>query len=128
MRRVIYLASPYSHKNERIQDARFCAAKEATWLLMKNGLMVYSPIVHGHTVAHLQTNCEPLVWTHQQWLDLDLEIVKRFDEVWVLCLPGWEKSKGVQMELDFAKELGKPIVFLDAKSYCHPSTMSAAEV
>jgi hypothetical protein len=35
------------------------------------------------------------------------------DEVYVLAIPGWEESRGVQWEIDYAKRLGKNVVIME---------------
>lgn len=61
-----------------------------------------SPIVHGH--ALIQTGIGkslPHKWGY--WEKHDLNLLKRCDELWVVCMPGWDKSSGVDAEIGFAR-------------------------
>jgi hypothetical protein len=62
---MIYLASPYSHPDELVQEARYKAARNYVhWSLLYLEDTVYSPIVHYHTLAELSGSttfgCLPL--------------------------------------------------------------------
>jgi hypothetical protein len=46
------------------------------------------------------------------WRPLDEEMIRRADEVWVLCLKNWEKSRGVAYEIGEGKRLNKPILYI----------------
>ena len=43
----------------------------------------------------------------------DREHLERSDEAVVLVLDGWQESRGVQAEIRIARELGKPVRYLD---------------
>jgi Domain of unknown function (DUF1937). len=51
---MIYLASPYSHPDPLVREARFDAACRAMADLVHAGQIVFSPIVHGHPLGALQ--------------------------------------------------------------------------
>ncbi len=97
-----YLASPYSHRDEAVREARFLhAAKAATWLIQNYPDMnVFSPIVHSH-VMHLQGLGGD--WTF--WQRLDTDFLERCEGVIILCLPGWRESTGVNAETKIAGRL-----------------------
>ena len=48
---MIYLASPYSHRDEAIMEERFRAACRAAAYLMRRGNVVFAPICHSHSIA-----------------------------------------------------------------------------
>jgi hypothetical protein len=48
---MIYLASPYSHPDPAVREARFREACRAAAKLMRLGQPAFSPIVHGHPIA-----------------------------------------------------------------------------
>jgi hypothetical protein len=104
----IYLASPYSHPDVKIREERFIAACKKAGQLMFQGHLVHAPIVHSHPIA---IQCKlPTDWSF--WERYDIEYIKWADEVWVLCLPGWDGSIGIEAEISIAKKMGKPVVYL----------------
>lgn len=107
---LVYLGSPYTHKNIAQREARFievvfCCA----WLMnhMKNKCF-YSPIANAHPIA---TRCSlPGEW--EFWADFDECILSRCDEMWILCIPGWTKSTGVKTERQISEKFNIPIRFV----------------
>ena len=104
---VVYLASPYSHPDPRVRDARFQAACRAAAALLSAGEIVFSPIAHSHPIA---AHGLPTAW--EFWECADRELLRRCDELLVLMLPGWQESRGVQAEIATARELGMPVRYL----------------
>jgi hypothetical protein len=105
---MIYLASPYSHADPSVREARYQAACRTTAALLKAGLVVFSPIVHSHPLVAFDL---PTGWDF--WELIDRAYLARCDEVVVLMLDGWQQSVGVREEIRIARELGKPVRFLD---------------
>ena len=101
---MIYLASPYSDADPEIEAARFDAVCRAAAALMRDGLIVFSPIAHSHPIARFGL---PKTWAF--WSRYDSEILARCDELWVLMLPGWDRSQGVLAEMDLANKFGIPV-------------------
>ena len=95
---------------------RACDAVEATAHLQNKhrDIMFYSPIVHSHplngVVPELGT-----AW--ECWKSIDEELISRFDELWVLMLDGWQDSRGVAAEVKHAQAEGKPVVYINDKTY-----------
>jgi hypothetical protein len=116
---LIYLATPYSaNKNLsdesklNIQEARFQEAMRVAAALMKDGHYIYSPIVHCHQMA-----CRfglPKDW--QYWQHYLKVMLPRCDELWVVVMAGWQESTGVQAEIVLARELKKPVRYVDPKT------------
>lgn len=106
---MIYLASPYTHKDPAVMEARYLAVCDSLVELMQEGKVVVSPIVHCH---HLAVNYA-LPRSHDFWLAYDLAILDRCDELFVLKLPGWGDSKGVTAEIAHAKLKNIPIKYID---------------
>jgi len=110
---IIYLAIPYSHKDKRIENQRYLIVTKLAGYLMKLGHIVYSPITHSHHIARLLDLPKDFDW----WKDYCLEMLNRCDELWVVCINGWDKSKGVCAEIDFAKKNNIPIYLLNIMDY-----------
>lgn len=107
---MIYLASPYSHPEATVRDARFHSVCCVAARLMKSGMHVFSPIAHTHPIA--LAGDLPRGWDY--WEAFDRKMIAACDGVLVLRLDGWDKSKGVTAEIAIAKELGKPVAYIDA--------------
>ena len=105
-----YLGVPYSHKDSKIRKWRFDRVTEATAHLMKKGeyTTVYSPITHSHLINSAKIGSESFTWDF--WIDeYDLNFLAVCKVLLVLQLPGWEASKGVAAEIDYALEKGIPV-------------------
>ena len=105
---LIYLASPYSHKDKSVQEGRFDSVCEATARLMCSGQHVFSPIAHGHSVARFGLPGE-----FDYWKAYCVNTLLRCDALIVLMLSGWSESVGVQYEIDLAKEHNIPVRFIN---------------
>jgi hypothetical protein len=105
---VIYVASPYSHDDPAVRQARFEAACRVTAELIRQGKSTYSPIAYSHPLSRYNL---PLDWKF--WQRHDLDFLAICSEMVVLKLPGWEESVGVRAEIAAARTLGKPVTFLD---------------
>jgi hypothetical protein len=92
---VIYLASPYSADPEH----NYQLALEAAARIVADGHILYSPIVHGH-LLHLVAD---LPQDFAFWQRHNFGMLRKASELWVLDIPGWQTSTGVQAEIEFAK-------------------------
>ena len=106
---VIYLASPYLHKDITVRLDRFKKVCEAAAELMKDGYVVFSPIAHSHPIA---THGDINPTNNEFWLEQDKALMPICTEMIVLQLPGWEDSKGIKEEILFAEELGIEVYYL----------------
>jgi hypothetical protein len=107
-RPLVYLACPYTHKDPKVREYRFhMANKAAAWLTI-NKKIPFSPITHSHPISAVTDL--PTTW--EFWEGHDRAYLSCSNELCVLTLPGWEKSKGVQAELVIAKEMGIKITYL----------------
>ena len=104
---MIYLASPYTHPDPAVRQWRFEAACRVTAKLMRAGLIVFSPIAHSHPLTRYGL---PGEW--QFWQRYDRAHLEACSGLAVLMLEGWKESKGVQSEIAFARDLGKPVIFI----------------
>lgn len=103
-----YLASPYTHPSTSVMQERYEQALDATAKLLKQGIHVYSPIVHSHPLA-LQYE---LPRDHEFWQEYNGAMLEEASRLLVLRLPGWAESRGVCWELEEAARLDLPIEYL----------------
>ena len=90
MMRLIYVSGPLTADTKGKTLGNIEAATQATRELMDAGFAVICP----HLSYYLLTpNWNP---SHDDWLRVDVEILRRCDAV--LMLPGWLHSKGACME------------------------------
>jgi len=108
--KLVYVASPYSSPDKVQQEVRFLSAAVATGYLMNKftDLFFYSPICHTHPIA---TYCK-LQGDWAFWKQFDETMLSRCDAIWVLCLPGWEESKGVTAELEIAATMKMDVMYV----------------
>lgn len=102
---MIYIASPYTNKEADIMHARFLIVEAVTAFWMKQGLPVFSPIVHCHEIAkkfELPTNFDYWQKMNFAWIDA-AEIMS------VLQFPNWHLSKGCCGEIKYAENTGKNV-------------------
>lgn len=106
----IYLASPYSHADPAIREARYRAAVKYVAKLSRAGVTVYSPVVHYHCVAadhKLPTDAA-------FWRRHNGRMLFAAHELRILRLDGWRESKGVAQELEWARGIEIPVTYEDA--------------
>jgi len=105
---LIYLASPYSHPDNRISCWGYSLVRDAVGFLFHYGYHVISPVIHCHDVSQV---CNlPFSWDF--WKPYCSNILKRCDMFTVLCLEDWSDSIGVMEELTLALSLSIPITYL----------------
>lgn len=109
--KLVYLASPYTHKDKAVEVQRYEAVLAAwRWLLENNADYHYFvPIIPSHQLC-VGGRTLPGDWKF--WAAFDSMMISRCDEFWVLTLPGFKESVGVTAERKLAAELGLPIRFL----------------
>lgn len=105
---MIYLASPYSAAPE----ALYLVALRATARLIAEGHIIFSPIVHRHHLA--QAAALPIDFLF--WKRYNFGMLRNASEFWVLTLPGWDTSRGVAGEIEFARLCRIPVFRVDAES------------
>ena len=104
----IYLACPYSHPDSLVREDRVQRVDKKAAELMKEGYRVFSPISHSHGISfHCGEDYNDLDFRMNQ----DLWILDMCDELWIFCIEGWNKSKGVGVEINRAVSSGKRAVF-----------------
>lgn len=104
----IYVASPYSSKDREFMYERAESAMKfiAYWYNNKpNEYVMISPIAYMAPAERAYG----LPGTWEFWSKIDMSIIERSDELWVLMLPGVGSSIGVRAEIKYAQEIGKPV-------------------
>lgn len=102
----IYLATPYSHEKPEIMAQRYGRVTMYLRQMMNHGLQVYSPITYGHFLA---SNWK-ILKGYDYWIEFGLSMLEKWaTDVFVLMLPGWEISSGVNLEIEKAEALGLPV-------------------
>lgn len=104
-----YLASPYSHADAEVRNARYHTVCELLAKLANDGAIAYSPIVHWHNVAHeykMRTDAE-------FWKRHNFALLRSASHLIVARIEGWDRSVGVREEIDFAKSIGLPIYYIE---------------
>jgi len=109
---IVYLASPYTHRDVNLRVRRAVAACQAAAEIMikRPNVSVFSPIAHTHPIGAWVPETQN---THAFWMEQDEAFLCRAAELIVLKLDGWEASKGVQQEIAYAKEHDIPISYME---------------
>ena len=106
-----YLASPYTHPDPAVREARYWFACEAAAKLMLAGRVVFCPIAHSHPISErMPDGC---AIDADLWKKQDAPYVALCSDMVVLMLDGWKESKGVTHELAVASTRGIPIEFME---------------
>ena len=106
--KLIYLAVPYTHKYKSVREDRFQLVSEVSGLLANLKVANVSPI----TQSHVQSLFVKIGTTWETWKHIDTILLNSCDELWILCLPGWRDSIGVNAEYIIAKNLKLQIRFI----------------
>ena len=97
---MIYIASPYSHPDPTVMQRRFEEVERFTAWCLKRDLIAISPIVYGHEMAKKHELPTDAAW----WARFNHRLFNQCTLMYLLQLPGWRESKGVALELEWAKE------------------------
>ena len=113
MKTYIYLASPYTALRDDgsldkvLMHERHKFVSECFTNLVKAGLTVYCPITMTHPIDILADSMGS-----DFWYEFDKPFLQHMSMLFVLKLPGWENSVGVQQEIKIAVSRNIPIVYL----------------
>jgi hypothetical protein len=114
---IIYIATPYTHAEDRVMEERYQRVTDYAAVLINSGSTVFSPITHCHSIrkrAELPTS-----WNF--WKNYDLEFLSICSEIHVLMVDGWRESIGVKEEIEFAENNGVRVVYIHPKSFTRMS-------
>lgn len=101
---MLYLATPYTGHPGGLEVA-WRDACDAAALLLREGVLVYSPIAHTHAIAQRHE----LPKDYAFWRRFDEDMISASRGVIVCLLPGWNTSRGVQAEVAYASEINRPV-------------------
>lgn len=105
---LIYLASPYSHKSKTVMRQRENDINNIGATLLNKGYFIYGPISMSAAIA--RSGKMGSGW--DTWRELDLLMIDKCDEMWVVDMPGWLESTGVAAEIEHCLKTGKPVFVL----------------
>lgn len=112
MRKLTYLASPYSDPCPAVRESRYLDAVNAVAYLSSLDMCVYSPIVSCHPIA---TKFKlPVNW--ETWKENDELMLSLSSHMVILRLPEWEKSKGISEEILICRRNDISVSFLDLET------------
>ena len=104
----VYLARPYTHDGPEVRTGRYIeSSKAVVWMINALRINVFSPVVHCHALVDYSL---PFDWGF--WAEYDKAFISVCEELWVLCIPGWDHSVGVTAEIAIANELGLKVRYL----------------
>jgi hypothetical protein len=93
-----YLATPYTKYAEG-QEKAFIHAAEQTAILLRAGLVVFSPIVHCHPL-HVYAAMDGQT-DFEAWRHVDETMMRKAAGLIVCKLPGWDASYGIKAEIEW---------------------------
>jgi len=108
--RLIYLAGPYTDKDEQVVQRRIdkYASVVAHFMNTSENLYLFSPILQCFHVA----NQHNLPHDFAFWAQRDFFMIKKSAAMWVATFPGWQESYGVSQELEYAESIQKEVLYL----------------
>lgn len=120
---MIYLCSVYSYRPFDVTDEQYSALMDARadyaaqrcaeFMMSEDDKSIFCPIAHCHRMA--RDNNLPRDW--EFWKEVDTGFVLKSDAVYVLKMPYWERSVGINAEIDIAIQNGIPVKFIECDGY-----------
>jgi len=113
---MIYLACAYTDASAHIMDVRYEHALKYTALLLKQGHIIYSPVVHCHELAKTYDLPKDAAF----WSKYNFAMLKLAHALWIIDDDDerWRLSSGVGMERAFADIMQIPawVIRIDWKT------------
>ena len=115
--KLIYIASPYSHKSKSVMKNRVATvSKVAAILTKKYKFAMFLPITQSAEMVKYEPS---LGGDFKSWESIDIFMVKeKADEVWVILMEGYDTSIGVTAEIECARRHNKPIKYFNTQGIC----------
>lgn len=102
-----YIATPFTLFHGGLDEA-WKEACRVTAEFIRRGVPVYSPIAHTHPVA-IHGGIDPV--DHALWMKADQAMMESASDLYVIQMPGWNESKGIEMEIEAFRKASKPITY-----------------
>lgn len=102
-----YLAHPYTAEAPEAQLLNTARCRYLYALLLRQGYRVVCPVLESAGLDGLFFANSSL--DHKKWLDLDIEVMRRLD--YLMLPPDWDKSRGCQMEFEWARKQRMPVYY-----------------
>ena len=106
---MILISSPYSHPDVTVKMERVKRLALFVDAQIKEGKFVFSPVLYGLKVLQYVDGLDD--WA--TWKPFCENAILASKEVWVLMFDGWDKSKGVKAEIEFAVANFIPIKYIE---------------
>jgi hypothetical protein len=106
---IIYLASPYTHPDPKVEERRFRQICFIAGDLILRGYHIFCPIAMAHPIR-IAVGLES---KFDFWEEFDKKMLEACSELWVATLPGWDKSVGVRAEMEYMKKLDKQVCLIE---------------
>ena len=100
-----YVSSPYSHENDGERQLRYELVSHFVAKRQKEDFkksIYFSPIQYWHYPAvdtNLPTDAAYWWSVNKSYIDVSTALI-------ILKLPGWENSKGMKQEIEYARDIG----------------------
>ena len=107
--RLYYLASPYSHPDPKVRQARYEEQGRIAVELIHKGYHLIAPIEMCHHLSKLHQ----LPTGYQYWQARDRLLIERCDGLIACKMDGWEDSIGMKDEIKYAEFLDKEVLYYD---------------
>jgi len=110
---MIYLAMPYTCLTPEQREYYFAIGCKIAAILFNECKHVFVPICFAHPIA--TRHSLPANWHF--WAEFNEKMLSVCDELWVLTLPGWKNSYGINEEIKIANRLGINIKYVDPVNF-----------
>lgn len=125
-KKLIYLASVYGYPydetvTKQVKEKRYRKVlKCAEHIYFKyEDIYVYTPIGYTHTLCKYTKM--PNSDRNNYYTDFGIEMLSKADELWILDMEDWDKSRGIKAEIEYAQLHDMPIkmVTLRGRTYIY---------
>ena len=115
---IYYFAHPYTCKDKngisilQGEEANFNLACVRSNELLKRGYLIYSPIIHSHSM-HIKDPEFLKNREYQLWIELDNRTIELTQFKGIILAPSWETSSGCKGEYETFKKKGLEILLYE---------------